>query len=44
MTVTVTPEQIPAIVAEAESAAYAAADQYFRQCSRSRSSVREVWL
>ena len=31
MTVTVTPEQIPQIVAEAESAAYAAADQYFRQ-------------
>jgi hypothetical protein len=31
MTITATPEQIPAIVAEAESAAHAAADQYFRQ-------------
>ena len=31
MTITATPEQIPMIVAEAESAAHAAADQYFRQ-------------
>ena len=31
MTITATPEQIPMIVAEAEFAAHAAADQYFRQ-------------
>ncbi len=31
MTVTATPEQIPAIVAEAETAAYAAAEKYYRE-------------
>jgi len=31
MTVTVTPEQIPAIVNEAKTAAYAAAEKYFRE-------------
>ncbi len=31
MTVTVTPEQIPQIVQEAESAAYAAANKYFQE-------------
>ncbi len=31
MSITATPEQIPAIVAEAQQAAYQAADQYFRE-------------
>jgi hypothetical protein len=31
MSITATPEQIPQIVAEAKSAAYAAADKYFRE-------------
>ncbi len=31
MTVTVTPEQIPQIVQEAKTAAYAAAEKYFRE-------------
>lgn len=31
MTITATPEQIPQIVAEAQTAAYAAAEKYFRE-------------